>query len=130
NTASTPHQRDTWLDVELRAQRQKNNDHAWPVWIFRMVLVGGFLALWEYAVVRGWVNVFFVSSPSAIAKFLVENIQTTTFWTDTWITLQETLYGFLSAGVCGVLAAFVLAQNRLLRDTLDPILSFLNSLPR
>lgn len=121
---------ESWLTKEVQARASGKRAHFLAVWFWRLVVIGGTLALWELVVRSGWVNPFFTSSPSAIAEFVAGNLRSEKFWHDAWITVQETLWGFGAAGVAGVAAAFVLAQSRLLRDVLDPILSFLNSLPR
>lgn len=121
---------ESWLEAELQRRRRQNNNYIRSVWIWRILLIGGFLALWELAAAREWVNTFFISNPSAVAEFVLQCINSKKFWIDAWVTVQETLYGFAAAGIGGVLVAFFLAQSRLMRDVLDPILSFLNSLPR
>lgn len=121
---------ESWLESELKAQQTRNRRYVLSVWAWRAILIGGFCLLWQVSAMKEWVNPFFTSSPSAVAEFIVQNIRTESFWSDVGVTLQETLYGFTAAGIGGVLLAFVLAQSRLLRDAVDPILSFLNSLPR
>lgn len=119
-----------WVHNQLRTLAYKKRRYFVALWLWRVLVIGGFLGSWEFAAQAGWIDAFFTSSPSAVAQFISENISELQFWSDVWITLQETLWGFAAAGVTGVLVAFFLAQSRLLKDVLDPILNFLNSLPR
>lgn len=121
---------DAWLSTELATQSAQRRYHIFAVWIWRLVLIGGFLAIWQIAAIRGWIDPFFISSPGAVGRFLLQSIASANFWQDVSITIQETLIGVVVAAIVGIGAAFVLAQSRLLQDVLDPILSFLNSLPR
>lgn len=120
----------SWLQQETRRQVVEKQRYVLSVWGWRVVVIVVLLGIWQYAADAGWVNKFFISSPSDVGSFLFNNLYKVEFWADAWITVQETLWGFVVAGVLGVLVAFVLVQSKLLRDVLDPILNFLNSLPR
>ena len=120
----------SWLQQETRKQIVEKQRYALSVWAWRIAVIVVLLGIWQYAADAGWVNKFFISSPSDVGAFLFNNLYKAAFWADVWITVQETLWGFAVAGILGVLVAFVLVQSKLLRDVLDPILNFLNSLPR
>ena len=120
----------SWLQQETRKQVVERQRYALSVWAWRIAVIVVLLGIWQYAADAGWVNKFFISSPSDVGTFLFNNLYKAAFWADAWITVQETLWGFAVAGILGVLAAFVLVQSKLLRDVMDPILNFLNSLPR
>lgn len=119
-----------WLRAELIAQSAQRRRYIVSVWLWRLMLTGSVIAVWQLSATRGWINPFFTSSPSAVAAFLASSVVSVDFWKDVSITIQETLFGVVAAAAAGVVAAFVLAQSRLLQDIVDPILSFLNSLPR
>lgn len=120
----------SWLQQETRKQVVEKQRYALSVWVWRIAVIVVLLGIWQYVADAGWVNKFFISSPSDVGAFLFNNLYKAAFWADVWITVQETLWGFAVAGILGVLVAFVLVQSKLLRDVLDPILNFLNSLPR
>ena len=128
--SSLPDTAEQWLAGEARARRVRWASRVSTVWACRVALVASALVLWQIAANRRWIDPFFISSPADVGAFLAEVIAERSFWADVLLTLQETLLGFAAAGVVGILAAFLLAQSRLLEDVLDPILSFLNSLPR
>lgn len=119
-----------WLEQEARRQVVQKQRYTLSVWAWRIAVIVVFLGIWQYVADAGWINKFFISSPSDVGVFFVKNLDKASFWADAWITVQETLWGFVVSGILGVLVAFVLVQSKLLRDVLDPILNFLNSLPR
>lgn len=99
------------------------------VWLVRVALVAVFLVLWEIAADR-WVDITFISRPSDIVGRLGDWIADGTLWTNTWITVQEIVYGFLLGAVAGVLAGFVLASLNFLYRVLDPFMMALYAIPK
>ncbi|ADG06927.1 ABC transporter permease [Kyrpidia tusciae] len=95
-------------------------------WLLLLVVLG----IWELAARLHWVDPMLTSMPSQIA---------TSFWImagqgqighHTWVTVRETLIGFvLSLGVGG-LAAVALWWSSLLSKVLEPYLVVLNALPK
>jgi len=119
-----------WADQEARRMVAAKQRYILWLWIWRVVVIAALLGIWQHAADAGWISKFFISSPLDVGHFLADNLGKGAFWADAWITIQETLWGFGAAGVLGVLVAFALVQSKMLREVLDPILSFLNSLPR
>jgi len=99
------------------------------VWLVRVVLVAVFLILWEIAADR-WIDITFISRPSDIVGRLGDWIGDGTLWTNTWITVQEIVYGFLLGAVAGVLAGFVLASLNFAYRVLDPFMMALYAIPK
>ncbi len=99
------------------------------VWGVRVVLVAVVLVLWEIAADR-WVDITFISRPSDIVGRLGDWVADGTLWTNTWITVQEIVYGFLLGAVAGVLAGFVLASLNFVYRVLDPFMMALYSIPK
>ena len=98
---------------------------AWQVGILVLVL-----GTWELAVVLGALSPFWASSPSRIAKALVEIVGDPLFFRHLSSTLIELLAGFAIGASLGIAIGFMLAQWRTLERILDPFLNALNSLPR
>ncbi|MBP5307874.1 MAG: ABC transporter permease [Clostridia bacterium] len=96
----------------------------------RISLAVGFLALWELLFQVGAIDGFIFSSPSRIAKSLVNLAKTGELFMHAGITLFETLSGFVIATAAGTLAALALWWNEKLRKILDPYIVVLNSLPK
>jgi NitT/TauT family transport system permease protein len=99
------------------------------VWTTRVVLLAALIVLWEIAADR-WIDSTFISRPSDIAGRLGEWAGDGTLWTNTWITVQEIVYGFLLGAAAGALAGFVLASMSLAYRVLDPFMMALYSIPK
>jgi NitT/TauT family transport system permease protein len=99
------------------------------VWLVRVALVAVFLALWEIAADR-WIDITFISRPSDIVSRLGDWVGDGTLWTNTWITVQEIVYGFLLGAAAGVLVGFVLASLTFLYRVLDPFMMALYAIPK
>lgn len=95
----------------------------------RLLIGAAFCALWWSLVRFGFVPIFFVSSPDAVALYLWDNVggELLTHGID---TLMAMLVAFALSGVLGVLAGLLLVEVPLLRRLIDPYLTGLNSMPR
>lgn len=96
----------------------------------RILLLSGFLILWEISADLGWIDSFFFSSPSRVfACFL-------TLWREQMlamhigITLLETLISFILVFGISLLFATLLWYSDNLSQVLEPYLVLLNSLPK
>lgn len=99
------------------------------VWLVRAALVAVLLVLWEIAADR-WIDITFISRPSDIVGRLGDWVADGTLWTNTWITVQEIVYGFLLGAVAGVVAGFVLASLNFVYRVLDPFMMALYAIPK
>ena len=98
--------------------------------IYQILILLSFIALWEILVLLGLLDPFFFSSPSRICKTLFELFANGNLVYHMWITLYETLLGFLIATSLGALIAIILWWSEKLRKVLDPYIVVLNSLPK
>ena len=78
----------------------------------------------------GVMDPFFFSSPSIIFKTIFELFGSGNLIHHIWITLSETLIGFLIATLLGTGIAILLWWSDKLRKVLDPYIVVLNSLPK
>jgi NitT/TauT family transport system permease protein len=99
------------------------------VWLVRLALVVVLLALWEIAADR-WIDITFISRPSDIVGRLGDWIADGSLWTNTRITVQEIVYGFLLGAAAGVLVGFVLASLNFVYRVLDPFMMALYAIPK
>jgi NitT/TauT family transport system permease protein len=89
-----------------------------------------FVLGWEW-VVRAWnVKAFIVPAPTSIWKALVGGLSSRLFLEHFWITLYETLMGFVIAAIAGILLGAVIAQFRIVEKTFYPYLVALQTLPK
>ena len=97
---------------------------------FRIFLLVAFLGLWELLTYYKVLDPFFVSSPSRIVKQNLTLAQTGELWSNTWVTLYETLIGFAIATAVGYVIAILLWWNEKVRKIFEPYIVVLNSLPK
>lgn len=98
--------------------------------IYQFLILAIFLVLWEILALTGVLDPFFFSSPSRICKTLIELFATGNLLGHIFITLGETILGFVIATVLGSLIAIALWWSDKLRKVLDPYIVVLNSLPK
>ena len=89
-----------------------------------------FLALWEIAPRAHWVNPMLTSYPSAVWPAFFENIGDETLLYHTWVTLLETIVGFVISMLLGVGIAIALWWWEFLYRVLDPFMVVANALPK
>jgi NitT/TauT family transport system permease protein len=94
-----------------------------------LVLVA-FLGLWEWAVNVFSIPPFIAPAPSAVFRALAGGLRSRLFLEHFWITLYETLLGFLIAAVAGIVLGAVIAQFRLVEQTVYPYLVALQTMPK
>ncbi len=101
------------------------------VWTLRVALLVFLLAAWELVTtVFGWVDPFFMSSPSRIARTIASLYAEGTLFYHIGVTLAETLVGFAIAVIVGYGVALALWASETLRKVLEPYIVVLNALPK
>lgn len=88
------------------------------------------LVFWELSASLQWVNPFITSSPSRIAKSIVNLYENGTLFYHIGTTLWETLAGFFIAVVVGYGVALLLWWSEAFRRISEPYLVVLNALPK
>jgi NitT/TauT family transport system permease protein len=99
------------------------------VWAARVALLTFVLAAWEVAGGR-WIEITFSSKPSLLLGRLLEWSADGTLWVNTWITLQEVIYGFLLGATTGAIVGFLLASMRFAYSVFDPFILALYAIPK
>ena len=99
-------------------------------WFILALLLGG----WELAGRMEWIDEFFYSRPSAIAYRLwqwgTEGVDGISLWYHLWVTMEESLIGFFTGAIAGVLVGVALGRNRLAADVFSVYIKVINSIPR
>ncbi len=113
---------DTYYKKQLRHKRK--------ISLLRMLILIGFLALWELAAALGWIDDFIFSSPSKLILCLKNLIIQGILWQHISITLLETIISFLLVVGITVLIAILLWANKSVSETAEPYMVILNSLPK
>ena len=98
--------------------------------LWRVGLLLAFLALWEISTRRGWIDKFFVSQPTVLAAQIYDWVRTGFIFRHLWVTMQETIIGFLLGTLLGVVVGFLFAHWEKLAYIFDPLMVALNAMPR
>ncbi len=95
----------------------------------RVVIIGGFLLLWELASGR-WIEPFLISSPSKIIVSLITGFTSGDLLQHTWVTLEEIAIGFPIGAISGIGLGYAFGRSRVLAEIFEPIIIALNGIPR
>lgn len=100
----------------------------------RILILAVSLGLWELAARTGFIDPFFFSMPSVIIMTLVDWIVNGTsqgsLEQQIWVTLQETVLGFLIGSIMGIVFGIVLGRNKFMSDVFSIYIKVANSIPR
>ncbi|MEV0381429.1 ABC transporter permease [Nonomuraea sp. NPDC050643] len=121
----------------MTAVQTVNLDRSWwsrhgggvTVASLRALLVVALLVTWELTAER-WFDITFTSRPSDIWTRLVQWQQDGTLWSNTWITVQEVVYGFVLGAAAGALTGFLLASAPAVYRVFDPFIMALYAIPK
>ncbi|OWT57650.1 ABC transporter permease [Candidimonas nitroreducens] len=125
--------KNTLQQAEAEAQRlirrRRNLIVFWRVAILVLVLAG-----WEISATLHWIDPFFYSKPSLIAKQIydwsMEGTSQGPLWLQVAVTLEETLIGFFIGGIGGIVCGILLGRNKFLADIFSIYIKIANSIPR
>ena len=99
-------------------------------WFILALMLGG----WELAGRLQWIDEFFYSRPSLIGQRLwqwaTEGVDGISLWYHLWVTMEESLIGFFTGAIAGVLVGVALGRNRLAADVFSVYIKVINSIPR
>ena len=98
--------------------------------VSRIALLFVFLSLWEVLTTNEILNPFVFSSPSRILATLKDLSGSGELWRHIGTSVLETVCGFVSGTILGILIAVVLWWSPAVSKVLDPFLVVLNALPK
>lgn len=96
----------------------------------RLLVLVGFLGLWQIAVLIGVADPAFVSTPWAVANAVWKLVSKGTIWPHLQTTFSEVGIAFVLSVVFGLLGAVLLDRSERLNSVLSPYLAAFNSMPR
>ena len=99
--------------------------HSWRL-LALLASVGG----WELVARLKWVDPYLISSPVAIAGRIYALAASGDMYGHIYVTVAETLLGFVIGAVLGIVAGMMLALAARVATIFDPFLVGLNGLPR
>lgn len=97
--------------------------------LWRVVLFAVVVAAWQITAGR-FVDKLFVSSPSDVVERLGKWMGNGVLWSNTRITVEETVFGYALGAAIGVLLGFVLALLDTLGRITEPFMIALYSIPK
>ena len=95
-----------------------------------LAVLAAAIVAWEVAVRSGAVNPITVPAASETFSALLTIMQTGYFWEATWLTLQETLYGFLLGATAGLVIGALTGTFPFFRTALWPFVVAFQNTPR
>lgn len=99
------------------------------VFITQITILISFIALWEILANKGIIDSFITSQPSRMFKTFM-NLSQNGLLEHLGVTVYETIVGFLSGAILGVIIAIILWWSKFLSKVSEPFLVVLNSLPK
>ena len=97
--------------------------------VTQILVLVGFLALWEILADLNIIDSFITSSPSRILNTFM-NLGSNDLLTHIGVTVYETVVGFLIGTILGIVIAIILWWSNFLAKVSEPFLVVLNSLPK
>lgn len=97
--------------------------------ITQITIAVAFVALWEILANKGVIDSFITSQPSRMLKTFM-NLSQNGLLEHLGVTCYETIVGFLSGAILGVIIAIILWWSKFLSKVSEPFLVVLNSLPK
>jgi len=95
----------------------------------QVIIVIGFIFLWEILADAEIIDSFITSQPSRIVETFM-NLSSNNLLEHVGVTCFETIVGFLLGTALGVLVAIILWWSKFLSKVAEPFLVVLNSLPK
>jgi NitT/TauT family transport system permease protein len=122
-------------DAEIEQAAARAARRRWQtVYFWRYAILVLLLGGWEVLARTKLIDEFFFSKPSDIMERLytwsMEGTSEGPLWYHLWVTMEESLLGFFSGSIAGILAGIVLGRNRLLSDIFSIYIKVINSVPR
>lgn len=115
--------------AQLRFRRHKQLVLLGQAAIFVFIVAG-----WQIAAMIGFIDPFFFGSPWGICVRLytwaMEGTAYGSFWLQIWVTLEESILGFITGVTSGVFFGVLLGQVPYLAEVVGPYIKIVNALPR
>lgn len=96
----------------------------------QVLILFGFIFIWELAARMEWINTFITSSPSQIIQTIAQLYRDHNLFNNIWVTIYETFVSFGLSTIIGIGLATILWWNQFTAKVFDPYLTIFNSLPK
>ncbi len=116
----------------IAARNARSRVRAVYFWRYFILIV--FLGGWEVLSRTKLIDEFFFAKPSDIVAriytWITEGTSEGPLWYHLWVTMEESLLGFFSGSIAGIVAGIALGRNRMLADVFSIYIKVINSVPR
>lgn len=117
------------ISKERKKYLNKIRINSFLVILTQILILIGFLAIWEILANKNVIDSFITSQPSRIFKTFM-NLASNDLLKHTQVTVYETIVGFGLGTILGVGIAIILWWSKFLAKVSEPFLVVLNSLPK
>ena len=117
------------ISIERKQYLNKLKMQKIQVLLVQVLILVGFLLVWEFLANQNIIDSFITSQPSRIMKTFM-NLSQNDLLKHIWVTTYETVIGFLIGTVLGIFIAILLWWSKFLSKVSEPFLVVLNSLPK
>ena len=118
-----------YISEERKKYLKKEKKEKIYVFMTQMLVLIGFIAIWEILANMKVIDSFITSQPSRILNTFL-NLGSNDLLKHIGVTVYETLVGFSLGTILGVLIAIILWWSNFLSKVSEPFLVVLNSLPK
>jgi len=99
------------------------------IWLGRLLVLGGLLAIWQFGSGR-WFSAYWFSDPALVTRRLLSWAADGSLLTNTLFTLNEMAIGLIVGCVTGVATGFVLGLSPRVAAVLEPVIIALYNVPK
>ena len=117
------------ISADRKKYLKKKFQRRLAIFITQILILVGFIALWEFLADQKVIDSFITSQPSRIWNTLM-NLSSNGLLKHIEVTCFETIIGFLSGTILGIIIAIILWWSDFLSKVAEPYLVVLNSLPK
>lgn len=126
---------DPTAPTQRRRRRFATDRETVMIRIAQLVVLVGFFGIWQLISGKpgeSWVLVdeYYISQPSDAFREIGEWWSEGVLWTNTWVTLQETLIGWFVGGIGGMLLGFVFGIGRRTSRIFNPFVMAVYAIPK
>lgn len=118
------------ISLEHKNYLQNIKQEKIKVHITQVIILVLFFFIWEIAAQLRWIEPFITSQPTKVLKTLLNLHASGSLYHHLFVTMGETIIGFISGTIIGTIIATILWWSPFLSKVLDPYLVVLNSLPK
>lgn len=116
--------------AEHSAYLKKIRNRRLLVMATQLLLLISFFALWEFCAGFEIIDAFIFSQPSRMFKAFTKMAADFSIFIHIWVTLYETVAGFILGTIIGSAVAILLWWNKFIEKVTRPYLVVLNALPK